>query len=91
MKKRLLVIGMCVAKWADLSAVAQETSAPRQADTVSGKNDMMKQLFAFSAPGKQHLLLADLVGDWAFQDQKLAFVKGKIVRKLHRWNAFISK
>jgi hypothetical protein len=86
--KILLLIGLIsVAEWTGISAVAQEKiPASKQADTVSeqhisGKNDVMKQLLAFSAPGKQHLLLADLAGNWAFQDQKLAFDKGKIVRK----------
>ena len=87
MKKLLLVALVSVAEWTGISAVAQEkTPASKQVDTVSKqniseKNDVMKQLLAFSAPGKQHLLLADLAGTWAFQDQKLAFVKGKIVRK----------
>jgi|GEM_PF-1261344 len=87
MKILLLIALISVAEGTGISAVAQEKMpASKQGDTiseqhVSGNNDVMKQLLAFSAPGKQHLLLADLAGDWAFQDQKLAFVKGKIVRK----------
>ncbi|MHA4807800.1 DUF1579 family protein [Flavitalea flava] len=87
MKKMLLITLISVAEWTGIPAVAQEKiSASKQVDTVSGqnisrKNDIMKQLLAFSAPGKQHMLLADLVGSWIFQDQKLAFVKGKVIRK----------
>jgi hypothetical protein len=43
--------------------------------------DTFKQLLAYSAPGKQHEVLGRLTGHWAFQDTKLAFVKGTLDRK----------
>jgi hypothetical protein len=69
MKKLLLIALISFAEWSGMSAIAQD------------KNDMMKQLLAFSAPGKQHMLLASLAGSWAFQDPQLSFVKGTISRK----------
>ncbi|NCD71926.1 DUF1579 family protein [Mucilaginibacter agri] len=43
--------------------------------------DPMEQMLSLSAPGANHLLLAQLVGNWNFQDAKLAFVKGTLTRK----------
>jgi len=52
--------------------------AKAQAPKVS---DAMTQMLDYSRPGINHNQLAKLAGTWAFQDAKLAFVKGTLVRK----------
>lgn len=44
-------------------------------------NDEMTQMLDYSRPGNNHALLNQLAGTWNFQDAKLAFVKGTLVRK----------
>jgi hypothetical protein len=41
----------------------------------------MTKLLDYSRPGKEHAALGQLAGNWNFQDTKLAFVKGALVRK----------
>lgn len=48
--------------------------APKQLDTLA-------QLLDYSRPGTAHARLEKLAGTWSFQDAKLAFVKGTLVRK----------
>jgi hypothetical protein len=48
---------------------------------ASKHTDTMQQLLEYSRPGKAHAQLAKLAGTWSFQDAKLAFVKGTLVRK----------
>ncbi|MXV49463.1 DUF1579 domain-containing protein [Pedobacter sp. HMF7647] len=44
-------------------------------------NEQMNQMLDYSRPGNNHALLNQLVGTWNFQDAKLSFVKGTLVRK----------
>ena len=44
-------------------------------------NEQMDQMLNFSRPGNNHLLLKQLAGTWTFQDAKLSFVKGVLIRK----------
>ncbi|WP_114941758.1 DUF1579 family protein [Mucilaginibacter endophyticus] len=52
-------------------AIAQAAAQP----------DGMDKLLDYSRPGMAHFQLAKLAGSWAFQDAKLSFVKGVLVRK----------
>jgi len=52
-------------------AIAQ---APKQSDT-------MTKLLDYSRPGPAHSNLEKLAGTWSFQDAKLSFVKGTLLRK----------
>jgi hypothetical protein len=54
---------------------ATYAQAPKQPDT-------MTQLLDYSRPGNAHAQLEKLAGTWLFQDAKLAFVKGTLVRKV---------
>lgn len=46
------------------------------------QSDAMAKLLDYSRPGQAHDILGKLAGTWAaFQDAKLAFVKGTLVRK----------
>ena len=47
---------------------------------IAQNSDMTKML-DYSRPGAEHALLGQLSGTWSFQDAKLAFVKGTLVRK----------
>lgn len=47
---------------------------------IAQNSDMTKML-DYSRPGTAHELLGQLSGNWKFQDAKLAFVKGTLVRK----------
>jgi hypothetical protein len=53
------------------------------AQDASGKktNDAMGQMLALSGPGRDHRYLEQLAGNWSFQDARLKFVKGTLVRK----------
>lgn len=53
----------------------------KPADASKKENDVMTQLLDFSRPGENHAVLGLLSGTWAFQDAKLSFVKGTLVRK----------
>jgi hypothetical protein len=44
-------------------------------------NDPMVQMLALSGPGNNHRYLEQLAGNWSFQDARLKFVKGTLVRK----------
>lgn len=57
-------------------------SALSAVDVLAQKpEDLMGQMLKNSHPGPNHLLLGHLMGIWNFQDSKLTFVKGKLVRK----------
>jgi hypothetical protein len=56
-----------------LSAVSM-AQATKQADP-------MDKLLDYSRPGQAHAELGKLAGTWLFQDAKLSFVKGTIMRK----------
>jgi hypothetical protein len=43
-------------------------------------NEQMTQMLDYSRPGDNHVLLNQLAGTWNFQDAKLSFVKGTLVR-----------
>ena len=43
--------------------------------------DAMTQMLDYSRPGLNHAALGKIAGTWSFQDAKLAFVKGTLVRK----------
>ena len=45
------------------------------------QSEQMIQMLDYSRPGTNHSLLGQLVGTWNFQDSKLPFVKGTLVRK----------
>src|SRR3569833_1404599 len=45
------------------------------------KNAAFNKMLSFSGPGRGHEALGRLAGTWAFQDAKLAFVKGTLTRK----------
>ena len=62
-------------------AFGQEKDAVGKADAVVDKQAAFKKMLALSGPAKEHEVLARLAGTWAFQDAKLAFVKGTLVRK----------
>jgi hypothetical protein len=49
---------------------------------VSKQPDPMDKLLDYSRPGKAHAELGKLAGTWSFQDAKLSFVKGTLVRKV---------
>lgn len=55
-------------------SVASMAQAGKQPDT-------MDKLLDYSRPGQAHAALGKLEGIWSFQDAKLAFVKGTLVRK----------
>lgn len=44
-------------------------------------NEQMNQMLDYSRPAKNHALLNQLAGTWNFQDAKLAFVNGTLVRR----------
>lgn len=44
------------------------------------EKDQMTQMLNYSRPGSNHVLLNQLAGTWNFQDAKLSFVKGTLVR-----------
>ncbi len=54
-----------------------------QSDTIHSKNngDPFAQMLDLSRPNGHHLVLGSIAGKWAFQDAKLPFVKGTIIRK----------
>jgi hypothetical protein len=66
-----------------LSTFAQNPNTMQHAPQGSAatKADTMSLLLDFSRPGFYHALLGPLAGTWAFQDAKLAFVKGTLTRK----------
>lgn len=47
----------------------------------AGKTDTLQTLLSYSAPGPSHAALGRLAGTWNFQDAKLSFVKGTLVRE----------
>lgn len=51
------------------------------AKAPANQQEAMTQLLDYSRPGPNHALLAILVGTWTFQDKKLPFVKGTVIRK----------
>ncbi|QEM02591.1 DUF1579 domain-containing protein [Mucilaginibacter rubeus] len=55
-------------------SVASMAQADKQTDT-------MDKLLDYSRPGQAHAALGKLAGTWSFQDARLAFVKGTLVRK----------
>lgn len=48
---------------------------------ATAQNSDMEKMLDYSRPGTAHALLGQLSGSWIFQDAKLAFVKGILVRK----------
>lgn len=52
---------------------------PALAQEKTGNQDMDKML-ELSRPGSMHQVLKQIAGAWKFQDKKLAFVKGTLVR-----------
>ena len=63
-------------------AEGQEKPKPVASNTAAtNNNDFMTQLLNFSRPGSNHAILGNLSGKWNFQDRKLSFVKGTIVRR----------
>ncbi len=59
-----------------LLLLVQATGFAQQKD-----DEEMNQMLDYSRPGKNHALLNQIAGTWNFQDAKLAFVKGTLVRK----------
>jgi hypothetical protein len=47
---------------------------------ISAQDSTFQHMLDFSRPGNNHALLGNLSGKWAFQDEKLAFVKGTLIR-----------
>ena len=45
------------------------------------QDNTYKKMLDFSRPGSNHVLLGNLSGTWKFQDAKLSFVKGTLIRK----------
>ncbi|SEN95848.1 Protein of unknown function [Mucilaginibacter gossypiicola] len=71
-----------VGKWGYSSTQAEGLmglSAPSMAQAT--KPDTMDKLLDYSRPGQAHEVLGKLAGTWSFQDAKLTFVKGTLVRK----------
>jgi hypothetical protein len=73
LKKVLITLCQAVFSYVTFSS-AVYAQAPKQPDT-------MTQLLDYSRPGTAHAQLGKLAGTWLFQDAKLAFVKGTLVRK----------
>jgi len=44
------------------------------------QDSTFQQTLDFSRPGKNHALIGTLTGTWNFQDAKLSFVKGTLIR-----------
>lgn len=81
MKKIIFYSGLLIACIAGNQVFGQEKSAAGKTDSVVDKKAAFNKMLALSGPGKEHEVLARLAGTWAFQDAKLAFVKGTLVRK----------
>ncbi|MEO3402757.1 DUF1579 family protein [Mucilaginibacter sp. CAU 1740] len=62
---------------AGFTAQAQQKTA----DSSKKVGDVMTQMLDYSRPGKYHAILGKLAGTWHFQDAKLSFVKGTLIRK----------
>lgn len=78
----LLVACLLLAEGLATTACAQATDPTKtKAPASTGKSDTAAQLLEFSRPGGNHALLGTLAGTWNFQDARLPFVKGILVRK----------
>lgn len=52
-----------------------------KAFSQQNQSEQLTQMLDYSRPGNNHALLSQLAGTWNFQDTKLSFVKGTLVRK----------
>lgn len=52
-----------------------------KASSQQKQSEQITQMLDYSRPGKNHTLLGQLAGSWNFQDAKLPFVKGTLVRQ----------
>ena len=51
------------------------------ATSTFAQDSAFQKMLDFSRPGSNHALLESLAGTWNFQDAKLSFVKGILIRK----------
>lgn len=81
--KKIIMLAVFVAavQFINKPARAQNPSKATAPGNAKNGNDAMSKMLDYSRPGSNHAILNQLAGTWSFQDAKLSFVKGTLIRK----------